>query len=99
MSGGTTWTHSGARSDVEYGDRVGILMLPDRKEEVRRHFGDTVKAAAEFSHVSLGLGMVRASCSADPHPIPGVGNAMLGTRWPLIVALSSAGSVWLMNFR
>ena len=43
---------------LEFGDRVGVLMPPDRKEEIRRHFGDTVKATAEFSYVSLGLGMV-----------------------------------------
>jgi putative transport protein len=38
---------------LEFGDRVGVLTPPDRKEEVRRHFGDSVKAAAEFSYVSL----------------------------------------------
>src|SRR3954463_4105940 len=43
---------------LEFGDRVGILTPPDRKKEIRRHFGDTVKAAAEFSYVSLGIGMV-----------------------------------------
>src|SRR6202012_656706 len=43
---------------LEFGDRVGVLMPPDRKHEIRRFFGDTVKAAAEFSYVSLGLGMV-----------------------------------------
>ncbi len=26
---------------LEFGDRVGVLMPPDRREEVRRHFGDT----------------------------------------------------------
>src|SRR4249920_2535923 len=44
--------------DLEFGDRVGVLMPADRKEEIRRHFGDTVKATAEFSYVSLGIGMV-----------------------------------------
>ena len=39
---------------LEFGDRVGVLMPPDRREEVKRYFGDTVKAAAEFSYVSLG---------------------------------------------
>src|SRR3979409_974995 len=32
---------------LEFGDRVGVLTPPDRKEEIRRHFGDTVKATAE----------------------------------------------------
>ena len=43
---------------LEFGDRVGVLTATARKEEVRALFGDTVKAAAEFSYVSLGVGMV-----------------------------------------
>ena len=74
---------------LEFGDRVGVLMPPDRKEEVRRHFGDTVKAAAEFSYVSLGLGMVLGVLlGLIPIPIPGVGTVTLGIGGgPLIVAL------------
>lgn len=74
---------------LEFGDRVGILMPPDRKEEIRRHFGDTVKAAAEFSYVSLGLGMVLGVLlGLIPIPIPGVGIVTLGIGGgPLIVAL------------
>jgi putative transport protein len=74
---------------LEYGDRVGVLMPPDRREEVRRHFGDTVKAAAEFSYVSLGLGMVMGVLlGLVPIPIPGVGTITLGIGGgPLIVAL------------
>jgi putative transport protein len=74
---------------LEFGDRVGVLMPPDRKEEVRRHFGDTVKAAAEFSYVSLGLGMVLGVLlGLIPIPIPGLGTVTLGIGGgPLIVAL------------
>jgi putative transport protein len=74
---------------LEYGDRVGILTPPDRKEEVRRYFGDTVKAAAEFSYVSLGLGMVLGILlGLVPIPIPGLGVVTLGIAGgPLIVAL------------
>src|ERR1700758_880639 len=73
---------------LEFGDRVGVLMPPDRKEEIRRHFGDTVKAAAEFSYVSLGLGMVLGVLlGLVPIPIPGVGIVTLGIGGgPLIVA-------------
>ena len=74
---------------LEFGDRVGVLMPPDRKDEVRRHFGDTVKSAAEFSYVSLGLGMVLGVLlGLIPIPIPGVGTVTLGIGGgPLIVAL------------
>jgi putative transport protein len=74
---------------LEFGDRVGVLMPPDRKDEIRKHFGDTVKAAAEFSFVSLGLGMVLGVLlGLIPIPIPGVGIVTLGIAGgPLIVAL------------
>ena len=74
---------------LEFGDRVGVLMPPDRKDEVRRHFGDTVKSVAEFSYVSLGLGMVLGVLlGLIPIPIPGVGTVTLGIGGgPLIVAL------------
>jgi putative transport protein len=74
---------------LEFGDRVGVLMPPERKEEIRRHFGDTIKAAAEFSYVSLGIGMVLGVLlGLIPIPIPGVGTVTLGIGGgPLIVAL------------
>ena len=74
---------------LEFGDRVGVLTPPDRKEEIRRHFGDTVKATAEFSYVSLGLGMVMGIVlGLIPIPIPGVGTVTLGIGGgPLLVAL------------
>ncbi len=74
---------------LEFGDRVGVLAPPERKEEIRRHFGDSVKAAAEFSYVSLGLGMVMGVLlGLVPIPIPGVGIVTLGIGGgPLIVAL------------
>ena len=74
---------------LEFGDRIGVLVPPDRKEEVRRHFGDTVKSAAEFSYVSLGIGMVLGVLlGLIPIPVPGVGTVTLGIGGgPLIVAL------------
>jgi putative transport protein len=74
---------------LEFGDRVGVLMPPDRRDDVRKHFGDTVKAAAEFSYVSLGLGMVLGVLlGLIPIPVPGVGVVTLGIGGgPLIVAL------------
>jgi putative transport protein len=74
---------------LEFGDRVGVLMPPDRREEIRRAFGDTIKATAEFSYVSLGLGMVLGVLlGLIPIPIPGVGTVTLGIGGgPLLVAL------------
>lgn len=74
---------------LEFGDRVGVLTPPDRKEDIRKHFGDSVKATAEFSYVSLGLGMVMGVLlGLIPIPIPGVGIVTLGIGGgPLIVAL------------
>ena len=74
---------------LEFGDRVGVLTPADRKEDIRKHFGDTVKATAEFSYVSLGVGMVMGVLlGLLPIPIPGVGVVTLGIgAGPLIVAL------------
>src|SRR4029077_8539325 len=64
---------------LEFGDRIGVLLPPDRKEEIRRFFGDTVKSAAEFSYVSLGVGMVLGVLlGLIPIPIPGIGVVTLG---------------------
>ena len=89
MFGDMMPTWSGPDLMLEFGDRVGVLVPPDRKEEIRRHFGDTVKATAEFSYVSLGLGMVMGVLlGLIPIPIPGVGIVTLGIGGgPLIVAL------------
>jgi len=74
---------------LEFGDRVGVLMPPDHKNAVRQFFGDSVKAAAEFSYVSLGIGMVLGVLiGLIPIPIPGVGTVTLGIGGgPLLVAL------------
>jgi len=74
---------------LEFGDRVGVLTPANRKDDIRKHFGDTVKATAEFSYVSLGIGMVLGVLlGLIPIPIPGVGIVTLGIGGgPLIVAL------------
>ncbi|MGD9924627.1 MAG: aspartate:alanine exchanger family transporter, partial [Pseudorhodoplanes sp.] len=74
---------------LEFGDRVGVLVPPARKEEIRKVFGDSVKATSEFSYVSLGIGMVLGILlGLVPIPIPGVGVVTLGIGGgPLIVAL------------
>jgi putative transport protein len=74
---------------LEIGDRVGVLVPSSQIAAARAHFGDTVKSAAEFSYVSIGLGMVLGVLlGLVPIPIPGVGTVTLGIGGgPLIVAL------------
>jgi len=74
---------------LEFGDRIGVLTPPDHKEDIRRHFGDSVKASAEFSYVALGLGMVMGVLlGLIPIPIPGLGVVTMGIGGgPLLVAL------------
>ena len=75
---------------LEIGDRVGVLVAAGAHRRRRaRFFGDTVKSAAEFSYVSVGLGMVLGVLlGLVPIPVPGVGTVTLGIGGgPLIVAL------------
>jgi putative transport protein len=74
---------------LEIGDRVGVLVAPGQVALARAHFGDTVKATADFSYVSIGLGMVMGVLlGLVPIPVPGVGTVTLGIGGgPLIVAL------------
>jgi putative transport protein len=74
---------------LEIGDRIGVLVPVERIADARAFFGDTVKSAAEFSYVSVGLGMVLGVLlGLVPIPIAGVGSVNLGIGGgPLIVAL------------
>ena len=74
---------------LEIGDRVGVIVANEDAATARAHFGDTLKAAAEFSYVSVGFGMVLGVLlGLIPIPIPGVGSVTLGVGGgPLIVAL------------
>lgn len=73
---------------LESGDRVGLLAHRDDFPALRKHFGDSIKATAEFSYVSIGLGVAAgALLGAINVPIPGVGTVALGLSGVLIVAL------------
>src|SRR4029453_1614076 len=64
---------------LEIGDRVGVLVPLEHIATARAFFGDTVKAAAEFSYISVGLGMVLGVLlGLIPIPLPGAGTAPLG---------------------
>ena len=94
-----------ARPDVvlEFGDRVGILANRADFPALRRFFGDSIKGTAEFSYISIGLGMAMGLLLGTlAIPIPGVGTIALGLSGVLIVALllgnlrRTAGLNWTM---
>src|SRR5688572_23596345 len=94
-----------ARPDVvlEYGDRVGILANRADFPALRRFFGDSIKGTAEFSYISIGLGMALGLLlGAIGFPVPGVGTVALGLSGVLITALvlgnlrRTAGLNWTM---
>lgn len=79
-----------ARQDVvlELGDRVGVLAHRNDFPALRKFFGDSIKGTAEFSYVSIGLGMaVGMLVGAIAIPVPGIGAVSLGLCGVLIIAL------------
>jgi putative transport protein len=73
---------------LEYGDRIGLLAHRDDFPALRQFFGDSIKGTAEFSYVSIGLGVsLGFLIGLIPIPIPGVGQITLGLSSVLIIAL------------
>jgi len=79
-----------ARSDLvlEYGDRVGLLANPADFAALRKFFGNSIKGTAEFSYISIGIGMALGFLlGALNIPLPGIGKIGFGLSGVLIVAL------------
>ena len=74
---------------IESGDRLVVLAPGDKISAVRAHFGDSMRAVAEFSYVSVGFGMVLGiALGLIPIPLPFIGKFTLGLAGgPLIMAL------------
>ena len=74
---------------LEYGDRVGVMVKREDRDAVRAYFGDSIKGTAEFSYVSLGVGMaLGVLLGILPIPVPGLGTLSLGVAGgPLVMAL------------
>jgi putative transport protein len=74
---------------LEYGDRVAVIVPRESIPQVRAFFGDSLKSAAEFSYVSVGLGMsLGVLLGLVRFPVPGLGSFSLGLAGgPLLVAL------------
>src|SRR5207237_4108398 len=88
---------------LEFGDRVGLLADRADFPALRHFFGDSIKGTAEFSYISIGLGMAMGFLlGAVSIPVPGVGTISLGLSGVLIVALilgnrrRTAGLNWIM---
>jgi putative transport protein len=88
---------------LEFGDRIGIIANRDHFVALRKFFGDSIKGTAEFSYISIGLGMALGFLiGVLPIPIPGVGRISLGLSGVLIAALilgarrRTAGLNWTM---
>jgi putative transport protein len=79
-----------ARSDVvlEFGDRVGLLAHRADFAALRKYFGDSIRGTAEFSYISIGLGLALGLLiGAISIRLPGVGSFSLGLSGVLVVAL------------
>jgi putative transport protein len=73
---------------LEFGDRVGLLANRTDFAAIRQFFGDSIKGTAEFSYVSIGLGMALGFLvGAIQIPLPGIGRLAVGLAGVLIVAL------------
>jgi len=74
---------------LEYGDRVALIAPREAIPGLRKHFGDSIKSTAEFSYVSVGLGMsLGVLLGLVQVPVPGIGTFSMGfAGGPLIVAL------------
>lgn len=88
---------------LEFGDRVGLLVNRVNIPAVRSFFGDSIRGTADFSYISIGLGMALGLLvGLIPLPIPGLGNLTLGFAGLLLTALvlgylrRSGGLPWTM---
>ena len=79
-----------AREDLvlEFGDRIGLLANRGNFAALRKFFGDSIKGTAEFSYISIGLGMALGFLlGALQIPLPFIGKIAVGLAGVLIVAL------------
>ena len=64
---------------LEFGDRVGLLANRGDFPAMRKFFGDSIKGTAEFSYISIGIGMALGFLlGAIQIPLPGIGKISLG---------------------
>ncbi|RLJ65038.1 aspartate:alanine exchanger family transporter [Sulfurisoma sediminicola] len=73
---------------LEFGDRVGVLANRADFAAMRKYFGDSIKGTAEFSYISIGIGMALGFLiGAIQIPLPGIGKIAIGLSGVLLMAL------------
>jgi putative transport protein len=73
---------------LEFGDRVGLLVNREDFPAMRKYFGDSIKSTAEFSYISIGIGMALGFLiGAIQIPLPMIGKISVGLSGVLIIAL------------
>jgi putative transport protein len=73
---------------IESGDRVGVLAHRGDFAAMRKFFGDSIKATAEFSYISIGIGMALGFLiGAIQVPLPAIGKISIGLSGVLVAAL------------
>ncbi len=84
----------GPHITLEFGDRVTVIAPSQNLEDVRKLFGDSMSATAEFSYISLGAGMVLGVLlGLIPVPLPGIGSFSLGLAGGTIVMALILGRI------
>lgn len=88
---------------LEYGDRIGIFVKREHFPAVRAFFGDSIKGTADFSFISIGLGMALGLLiGLIPIPLPVIGPLKLGFAGLLVTTLllgyirRTGGLIWTM---
>jgi putative transport protein len=73
---------------LENGDRIGLIASRANFAALRKFFGNSIKSTAEFSYISIGLGLALGFLVGTVHiPLPGVKPLVIGLAGVLIVAL------------
>jgi putative transport protein len=73
---------------LEFGDRIEMLAHRTDFPTLRKFFGDSIKGTAEFSYISIGIGMaIGFLLGAISFPLPGIGKIVIGLAGVLIIAL------------
>lgn len=79
-----------ARPDLvlEFGDRIGLFANRKDFPALRKYFGDSIKGTAEFSYISIGIGMALGFLvGAIQLPLPFIGKLSVGMAGVLAMAL------------